>query len=120
MAPANQKVLTIMLQIRTDELRYAEEAIKVAGGEIAKVRAVWDQPSWDELDWSRVRELRTLEIFEHRKQEATKVQTARALDCPNFVKHVRHDVCSAAMCMLIRYSSPCFMTSGSLKNTYLN
>ena len=82
-----------MLQIRTDVLEHNAEATKFAVGEVAKIRAAWDQPTWDELDWSRIKELQSREIVERRRQEATKVQNARALECPNFVKHVRHEVC---------------------------
>ena len=73
----------------TDDLpKYGEEATKFATGEAAKICAAWDQPSWDELDWSRIKEIQTREIFEHRKQEAAKVQKARALECPDFLNHV--------------------------------
>ena len=82
-----------MLQVRTDLLEHNEEATKFAVGEAAKIRAAWDQPIWDELDWSRIKELRSWEIVEKRRQEAIKVQNARALGCPDFVKHVRHEVC---------------------------
>ena len=82
-----------MLQVRTDVLESNDEATKFAVGEAAKIRAAWDQPTWDELDWSRIKELRSWEIVENRRQEAIKVQNARALECPDFVKHVRHEVC---------------------------
>ena len=82
-----------MLQIPSDVLEYNEEATKFAVGEAAKIRAAWDQPTWDELDWSRIKELRSREIVENRRQDAIKVQNARALECPNFVKHVRDEVC---------------------------
>ena len=82
-----------MSQIRTDILEHNEEATKFAVGEAAKICAAWDQPTWDELDWSRIKELRSREIVENRRQEAIKVQNAHALECPSFVKHVRHEVC---------------------------
>ena len=83
----------MMLQIRTDVLEHNAEATKFVVGEVAKIRAAWDQPTWDELDWSRIKELQSREIVERRRQEAIKVQNARALECPNFVNHVRHEVC---------------------------
>ena len=82
-----------MLQIRVDDMSHGEEATKLAIEEAIKIRASWDQPSWDELDWSRIKELRTRELVEHRKQEAIKIQRSRALDCKNFVKHVRLELC---------------------------
>lgn len=81
-------VTKTVIQIGTDELpKHGQEATKFAAGEAAKICAAWNHPNWDELDWSRIKELRTREILEHRKQEATKCQQARALDCPDFVKH---------------------------------
>ncbi|KAF6221727.1 hypothetical protein HO133_001695 [Letharia lupina] len=81
-------VTKTIVQIGTDKLlKHSEEATKIAAGEVAKICAAWDQPNWDELDWSRMKELQTREILEHRKQEATKAQQTRALECPNFVKH---------------------------------
>ena len=58
-------------------------------GEVTKICVPWNQPNWDELDWSRVKELQTRVTMEHRKREAAKAQQTRALACPNFVKHVR-------------------------------
>ena len=77
-----------MLQIRTDVLEHNNEATKLAVGELPRIRAAWDQSTWDEMDWSRIKELRSREIVEDRRQEAIKVQSARALECPNFVEHV--------------------------------
>ena len=104
----------------TDNLPKHGEATRFATGEAAKICAAWDQPSWDELDWSRIREIQTREIFEHRKQEAAKVQKARALECPVFAKHVGHGRPYNATVTLIHYSSLCVMTNGSSKRTYLN
>ena len=84
-------VLTTIFQIRTDVLEHNEEATKFAVGEAAKIHAAWDQTTWDEVDWSRIKELRSREMVEIRRQEAIKIQNARALECPNFVKHVRHE-----------------------------
>lgn len=84
-----------VVQIETDSLlRSGEEVVaKLIAGELTKICPPWNQPNWDELDWSRVKELQTRVIMEHRKREAAKAQQARALACPNFVKHfsLRHD-----------------------------
>lgn len=74
-------------------MKYGKEATNFAAEEAAKIGAAWDQSSWDELDWSRIKEFWTREIVEHRKQVAIKAQRARALDCSNLLKHVRHGVC---------------------------
>lgn len=87
-------VTRTVVQIGTNELlKGDQEAINFAAGIAAPICAAWDQPGWDELDWSTIKELQTREIFEYRKQEAIKIQTSRALDCPNLVKHfsMRHD-----------------------------
>ena len=76
-------------QTRPDDLlKHREEQKKLAEGEIAKICSSWDQPQWDELDWSRIKELTTRDILEHRKKEAVTAQQSYALECLNFVKHV--------------------------------
>ena len=69
-------------------LKNLEEAVRCAQGEIAKICASWGQPQWDELDWSRIKELTTRDILEHRNREAVKVKQAWCIACPSFVKHV--------------------------------
>ena len=76
-------------QIRLDDLpKHREEQASFAEGEIANMCVSWDQPQWDEVDWSRIKELMTRDLLEYRKQEAVKAQQAHCVACPNFVKHV--------------------------------
>ncbi|KAK4695409.1 antiviral helicase SKI2, partial [Lecanoromycetidae sp. Uapishka_2] len=71
-----------------DLLKHREEAVKFAEEELVKICSSWSKSQWDELDWSRIKELTTRDILESRKQEASKVQQAHCLDCPKFVKHI--------------------------------
>lgn len=76
-------------QIRLDDLlKHREEQASFAEGEIANMCVSWDQPQWDEVDWSRIKELMTRDLLEYRKQEAVKAQQAHCVECPNFVQHV--------------------------------
>lgn len=70
-------------------LRCSLEAARFVEGEISKICASWDQTAWDELDWSRIKELTTRDILERRQHKGSQAQQAHAFDCPNFVKHVR-------------------------------
>lgn len=70
-----------------ESLKFDTEAAKFAG-DLLKTYGSWDQPQWDEFDWSHVKELTTRDILEHRKQEGIKAQNVHAFNCPNFVKHV--------------------------------
>lgn len=69
------------------------EAAKFAE-DLSKNYEPWEYPQWDELDWSRIKELTTRDILEYRKQEAVKAQRVHALECPNFFKHVSSDNCT--------------------------
>ena len=48
----------------------------------------WISPTWDELDWSKVKDLQVRELLVERQKMATIAQNAESLNCPNFVKHV--------------------------------
>ena len=79
-------------QTRFDDLlKHREEQARFAEGEIANICVSWDQPQWNEIDWSRIKELTTRDLLEYRKQEAVKVQQAHCVECPNFVKHVSYN-----------------------------
>lgn len=49
----------------------------------------WASPTWDEHEWTRVRDMTVQEILGKREQAAKTAQQAHCLECPNFVKHVR-------------------------------
>ncbi len=75
-------------------LNCGAEAAKFAEN-LSKTYGSWNQPQWDELDWSHIKELTTRDLLEHRKQEGIKAQNAKTCSCPNFVKHVRYCCTSA-------------------------
>lgn len=56
--------------------------------EISKIFESWEAPYWDELNWSRVKELAIRDTLEKRKQELVITQNARCVECPNFTRHV--------------------------------
>ena len=90
------------------------EAAKFADGEVAQILKSWNQPHWDELEWSRIKELTTRDLIEYRHGEGVKAQQAHAFDCPDFVKHVSGSIfIEKKLYILIRRSFPCAMTNGS-------
>ncbi|OJJ81640.1 SKI complex RNA helicase subunit SKI2 [Aspergillus glaucus CBS 516.65] len=74
-------------------LNIKKEAIKFADKELSKLCSSWTSPVWDELDWTRIKELQVRDILEKRQEQATVSQTCRCLECPNFLKHfeMQHD-----------------------------
>jgi len=64
------------------------EAIKFADKELSKHCSSWTSPTWDELDWTRIKELQVRDILEKRQEQATISQTCRCRGCPDFLKHV--------------------------------
>ena len=82
-------------------LKCNTEATKFAEAEASSICASWNHEQWDELDWSRTRELTTRDALELRRREGVKVQEAYACDCPNFLRHVSHSQRSAGLLALI-------------------
>ncbi|RAH86423.1 antiviral helicase [Aspergillus japonicus CBS 114.51] len=74
-------------------LNIKKEAMKFADKELVKFCASWTQPAWDEMDWTRIKELQVRDILEKRQQQAAIAQSCRCLQCPNFSKHfeMQHD-----------------------------
>lgn len=48
----------------------------------------WTKSTWDETDWSRVKELKVQEVLNSRSKFAAIAQNAQCLKCPDFLKHV--------------------------------
>lgn len=48
----------------------------------------WTKPAWDELDWTRVKDLKTRDLLDHRQLQAENAQLGVCFDCPDFLKHV--------------------------------
>lgn len=79
--------IAIMSRLITNDVT---EAIKFAG-EFIKTCGSWEDPQWNEMDWSRIKELTTRDILELRNMEGIKAQQAQAFNCRSFVKHVSSD-----------------------------
>ncbi|KAF9886665.1 hypothetical protein FE257_011178 [Aspergillus nanangensis] len=74
-------------------LNIKKEAIKFADKELAKLCGSWETPVWDEMDWTRMKELQVRDALERRQAQATIAQSCRCLQCPDFLKHfeMQHD-----------------------------
>ena len=59
--------------------------------ELEKICKSWERDEWNELDWSRIKELQLREILEQRKQKALLSQGCQCLLCPQFLKHVSYE-----------------------------
>lgn len=55
--------------------------------EVSKIFESWQSPYWDEMDWSRIRELSILEILGSRKKQQLTIDGARSVECPSFIRH---------------------------------
>ncbi|KAL8873947.1 MAG: hypothetical protein Q9174_000666 [Haloplaca sp. 1 TL-2023] len=68
-------------------LKGREEAESSAGGEICRLCSSWQSPSWDELDWSRLKDLHVRDILELRQQKFRIAEGTRCIECPHFAQH---------------------------------
>lgn len=64
------------------------EPYQVAVRELTRICGSWELDDWNELDWSKVKELHLRDMLEKRKQEAYLAQKCKSLSCPEFIKHV--------------------------------
>jgi len=55
--------------------------------------STYTSTTFDEIDWSRLKEMTVRDILDRRRTFASDAQSAHCLTCPNFVKHfgMRHD-----------------------------
>ena len=91
-------------------LRLQEEALKIAEKEVLPLLGDWSNPKWDELDWSKIKEMQTRDLLDRRSQRASDAQLGHCFDCPQFVKHVS-EVFKCRI-ILMRESSQCAMMNG--------
>ncbi|KAK2741567.1 hypothetical protein FQN57_005550 [Myotisia sp. PD_48] len=68
-------------------LNIRKEALKIAGKELSPLCASWAQQEWDELDWTKIKELRVRELLDERKKQRDLAELGECLDCPQFLKH---------------------------------
>lgn len=88
--------------------------------EISKICSPWTAPYWDELDWSRIKQLSLRDTLEKRKQEIVVAQNARCVECPNFARHVSNVLFSNNIYLLTAYSSLSVMMNGLSRKIYPN
>lgn len=56
--------------------------------ELINICSSWISSTFDEVDYSRVKELPVREILSQRAQTLATAQNAHCIKCPTFVKHV--------------------------------
>jgi len=71
----------------------------------------WESDEWNEIDWSRIKDLQLRDILVNRVEQATIAQNAACFSCPQFIKHVRSTTIFR-LSMLTEPSSPCATTNG--------
>jgi antiviral helicase SKI2 len=79
--------------------------------QLTKLCSSWESDVWDELDWSRVKELQLRDTLDKRRQEYATCQQSTSISCPQFIKHV-----SSSFLVLKKFtdkhSLPCVMMNG--------
>ncbi|OBT50372.1 hypothetical protein VE04_09051 [Pseudogymnoascus sp. 24MN13] len=58
-----------------------------AVAELSRLCQSWTLPEWDELDWSKIKDMTTRELLEKRRQVAESAQQGACISCPEFLKH---------------------------------
>ena len=77
-----------ILRIEIDDLLIQKgEGNSLVDEEVSRVFESWQSSHWDEMDWSRIRELSIRDIFDRRKQEHLIIDDARSVECPQFLRH---------------------------------
>jgi antiviral helicase SKI2 len=94
------------------------EDLQKARNELAALCRSWEADEWNELDWSKVRELSLRDILAKRSGAATIAQKADCVKCPQFVKHVGGFVPNSLLKILTDLLSLlCAMTNGLSRKT---
>lgn len=68
-----------------EDIRAIEEELKTLYGN-------WTCSEWTEVDWSRAKDLTTLECFEYRRAKEREIRQFRCLRCDNLAAHVSYRV----------------------------
>ncbi|KAL2446187.1 Antiviral helicase SKI2 [Exophiala dermatitidis] len=74
-------------------IKVAKVQRQFAEKDFVNLYSSWTSTAWDEQEWSKVHELQVRELLMDRTKMAQIVQSAKCLECPNFVKHygMQHD-----------------------------
>jgi len=73
----------IAAAIRGDAL-----VLQTAKEELSALAENWDRPEWKELDWTKIKDLQFLDLYEARKRQIRIAEDSNCTDCPNFQHHV--------------------------------
>ncbi|KAL8939692.1 MAG: hypothetical protein Q9211_002621 [Gyalolechia sp. 1 TL-2023] len=68
-------------------LNRRDEAMRSVEVELANICSGWQSSAWDELDWSRLKDLPLRDILEFRQQSLLKAEAVQCIECPQFVRH---------------------------------
>lgn len=66
--------------------------------ELTRICSDWEAPEWDELDFSRIKDLQLRDILAKLVEQATLSQKAGCLQCSQFIKHVRTLLLTTILC----------------------
>ncbi|KAK4998454.1 Antiviral helicase ski2 [Elasticomyces elasticus] len=74
-------------------LSQVTDAITVLKNELLQICSSWTSSAWQEIDWSRVKDMSFRTLLEERTQAAAIAQERQCVLCPNLEKHfeMRHD-----------------------------
>jgi antiviral helicase SKI2 len=64
------------------------DSYKKAQEEIMRLCQTWELDEWNELDWSRIKDLQLRDTLAKRVDDSLVAQKAKCLQCPQFIKHV--------------------------------
>lgn len=69
------------------------DAVDEAKAELLRVCASWADSAWDELDWSRIKDIHVRDMLDARAKAAVEAQDRCCVQCPQFLKHfaMRHN-----------------------------
>ncbi len=64
------------------------DTLQQAREQLLKLCQSWEVDEWNELDWTKLKDMQLRDILSKRLEESTIAQKAASLKCPQFVKHV--------------------------------
>ena len=81
-------VLTIEQIDLVGVLKKNAASMQAAQAEFGRLSTSWTLSEWEELDWTKVKDLQLRNILDERKREAASAQHRHSVSCPQFLKHV--------------------------------
>ena len=84
-------ILIVYIQSDVSDIRSERDISDELTNELLALCSDWTSSLWDELDWSKVKDMRIREILAERKAKAQTIEKSKGLDCSDFVKHVSFD-----------------------------